>query len=285
MNWATIPAERLGEGCPVGVSIVDTEWDLYWEIAFDMIARIRANEAEGRPTAFIVPVGPVGQYRRFAELCNRERLSLKRAHFINMDEYLDDQDRYVPYDSPFSFRSFMDRECYSRIAPDLVMPEAQRVFPEPGREGEIGRLIESLGGVDTCYGGVGINGHIAFNEPPEGSPKGAPKGGAMSVEEFASLPTRCLDLSRETRTINSVTAASGCIDLIPRRCITVGMREILGARRIRLYMNREWQKGIVRKVLHGDIEAGTPASLIRRHADARITMTQTVAQLPLGQLR
>lgn len=297
MNWATIPAESLGENCPVGASIVDTEWDLYWEIAFDMLARIRANEAEDRPTAFIVPVGPVGQYRRFAELCNRERLSLKRVYFINMDEYLDDQDRYVPYDSPFSFRAFMDRECYSRIDPALVMPAANRVFPEPGREGEIARAIAALGGVDTCYGGVGINGHIAFNEPPEGSPKGVPDdapdaatggrpaGGSMTADEFAALPTRCLSLSRETRTINSVTAASGCIDLIPRRCITVGMREILGARRIRLYMNREWQKGIVRKVLHGDIEAATPASLIRRHPDARITMTQTVAQLPLGQLR
>jgi glucosamine-6-phosphate deaminase len=277
MNWTSIPADRLGEGSTVGVSVVDTEWDIYWEMAFDMLARVRADEAAEKPSVFIVPVGPVGQYRRFAQLCNGEGLSLRRVHFINMDEYLDDDDRYVAYDSPFSFRAFMDREFHSRMDPALAMPEGNRVFPEPGREGEVARIIADLGGVDTCYGGIGINGHIAFNEPPEGE--------GMTVDEFASLPTRCLDLSRETRTINAVTAASGCIDLIPGRCITVGMREILGARRIRLYMNREWQKGIVRRILHGGIDPRTPASLVRRHPDARITLTQTVAQLPLGQLR
>jgi len=277
MNWTSIPAERLGEGCTIGVSLVETEWDLYWEMAFDMMARVRANEEAGMPSLFIVPVGPVGQYRRFAQLCNREKMSLRRVHFINMDEYLDEGDRYVAYDSPFSFRAFMDREFHSRMDPALAMPEVNRVFPEPGREEQIARIIADLGGVDTCYGGIGINGHIAFNEPPECD--------GVTADEFAALPTRCLDLSRETRTINAVTAASGCIDLIPKRCITVGMSEILGARRIRLYMNREWQKGIVRKILHGDIDPRTPASLVRRHPDAIITLTQSVAQLPLGQLR
>jgi glucosamine-6-phosphate deaminase len=285
MNWVDIPAERLGEGGHVAVSMVDTEYDLYWEIAFDMFARIEANEALGLNTVFIVPVGPVGQYRRFAELCNRRRLDLGRVHFINMDEYLEghpsgntgQRETWIPYESPFSFRAFMDRECYSRIDPVLVMPEENRFFPSPGREDEIARRIEELGGVDTCYGGVGINGHIAFNEPPEGP--------MMTAEEFAALPTRCLDLSRETRTINSVTAASGCIDLLPSRCITVGMREILASRRIRLYLNRDWQKGIVRKLLHGGVDARTPASLITLHADAAVTLTRSVAQLPLGQLR
>jgi len=277
MNWTNVPAERLGEGTSVAVSLVDTEWDLYWAMALDMVRRIRVNEAAGRSTVFIVPVGPVGQYRRFAELCNRDGLCLRRVHFINMDEYLDDSGGFVPLESPFSFRSFMDRECYSRLDPELAMPVENRLFPEPGREDAIARRIAELGGVDTCYGGVGINGHIAFNEPPE--------AGGMTAEEFAALPTRCLELSRETRTINSVTAASGCIDLIPRRCVTVGMREILGSRRVRLYLNREWQKGIVRKLLHGPIEAGTPASLIRRHPDAALAITRTVAEPPLGQLR
>lgn len=255
--------------------------DLYWHIALDMVARIQVNNAEDRPTLFIVPVGPVGQYRRFVDLCNRDRIDLRRVHFINMDEYLDEEGRPIGTDSPLSFRGFMDRECYSRLDPALIMPEANRIFPVPGRESEIQSRIESLGGVDTTYGGIGINGHIAFNEPPEPDKEGR----LPSVEDFAATGTRILELSRETRTINAVTAAGGCIDLIPRRCITVGMREILGARRIRLFMHREWQKGMVRKVLHGGLDVRVPASLCALHPDARITVTTTVAVPPFGALR
>lgn len=278
MNWMEITPERLGEGSPIRVEVVENEFDLYWEIAFDMAERIRTASREGRPCLFIVPVGPVGQYRRLASLCNRERLDLRHVHFLNMDEYLDDQDRYIDRDDPLSFRGFMDREFYSLLDPDRAPPPENRIFPEPGREGAIEDLIEGLGGVDTSYGGVGINGHIAFNEPPE-------PGEEISVEEFAALPTRRLDLTRESRTINSVTAAGGCIDRIPRRCITVGMKEILGARRLRFYMNREWQKGIVRKLLHGGITPRVPASLLALHPDAKLTITRTVSEPPLGRLR
>ncbi|MCX7027483.1 MAG: glucosamine-6-phosphate isomerase [Spirochaetes bacterium] len=278
MTYEDIPAEKLGVGCPIAVEIVDEEIDLYWAIALDMAERVRVNNAKGQATVFIVPVGPVGQYRRFASICNKERLDLSRVHFINMDEYLDEEWQWIEYSSPFSFRRFMDEECYGRLDPSIVMPAANRIFPEPGKEEKIQHRIDELGGVDTCYGGVGINGHIAFNEPPE-------KGDAVSVGEFASRPTRVLFLSRETRTINSVTAASVYIDLIPPRCITVGMKEILSARRIRLYMNREWQKGIVRKLLHGGIDPLVPASLLALHRDAKLTITSTVAQKPLGRLR
>ncbi len=278
MTYEKIPAEDLGRESPIRVAFVDNEFDLYWAIAYDMVERIRLNNLEEKDTVFIVPVGPVGQYRRFASICNRQRINLTRVHFINMDEYLDDTDAYIPYDNPLSFRRFMDEECYGKIDPELLMPRANRIFPVPGREGEIMEKIEALGGVDTCYGGIGINGHMAFNEPPE-------EGEIFSIESFAVLPTRTLFLSRETRAINSVTAAGGYIDLVPRRCITVGMKEILSARRLRFYMNREWQKGIIRKLLHGGMDPRVPASLMALHPDALITITPEVARMPLGQLR
>jgi glucosamine-6-phosphate deaminase len=276
MRYESVSESDLGKGSRIALDIVEGEIDLYWAMALDMVERIRSCEAEDGPCVFIVPVGPVGQYRRFAELCNRWRLDLRAVHFVNMDEYLDEDGRFIPYDHPLSFRSFMDRECYSRLDPKLAMPPENRIFPEPGREGEIAERIAALGGIDTTYGGIGINGHVAFNEPPESD---------MGVEEFSSLPTRVLDLSRETRTINSVTAAGGYIDYIPRRCITVGMREILSARRVRLYLNREWQKGVVRLVLHGPVTPRVPASLLALHPDAKLTITAEVAKPPAGRLR
>lgn len=81
-----------------------------------------------------------------------------------MDEYLDDDKKWVPETHPLSFRGFMNRTVYSQIDPELVMPEEQRVFPDPENVEYIPQLIEKLGGVDICFGGIGINGHVAFNE-------------------------------------------------------------------------------------------------------------------------
>jgi glucosamine-6-phosphate deaminase len=106
----------------------------------------------------------------------------------------------------------------------------------------------------------------------------------MSVEEFAALPTRTLALTRETRTINSVTVG-GEISIIPRRAVTVGMKECLGARRLRFYCNRPWQSSVVRRVLHGPITAACPASLMRRHSDAVLSVADYVAQPPQIMLR
>jgi glucosamine-6-phosphate deaminase len=106
----------------------------------------------------------------------------------------------------------------------------------------------------------------------------------MSTARFAALPTRVLTLSRETCTINAVTVG-GEIGVIPRRAITVGMREILGARRLRIYCNRPWQSGVVRRALHGPLTAACPASFLRTHPDASVTMARLVAEAPNIRLR
>jgi glucosamine-6-phosphate deaminase len=67
--------------------------------------------------------------------------------------------------------------------------------------------------------------------------------------------------------------------------VTVGMKEILGARKIRLYLNRSWQCAIVRKLLHGPVTAAVSASLVRRHPHVHVTMATEVTQLPEPELR
>ena len=63
------------------------------------------------------------------------------------------------------------------------------------------------------------------------------------------------------------------------------MREILEARKVRIYMNREWQCAIVRKILHGPVTASVPASLLQEHGDVRLTIAAAVARLPEPALR
>ena len=277
-KFECVSKEQLLAEAKVPVEVVDTEDDIYYHMALDMLERIQQNNAAQKNSVFIVPVGPVGQYRRLAKMCNEKRVSLKKVWFFNMDEYLDEDLRPIPKSHPLSFAGFMDREFYELVDPQLVMPKENRIFPMPGHEGEIWEKICQLGGVDVAYGGIGITGHIAFNEPPE-------PGVEMTAEEFRQLPTRVLALSRETRTINSVTAANGYIDYIPHYCITIGMKEILSARHIRFYMNRTWQKGIVRKLLLGDVTPAVPSSFFQQHPDAKMIIASYVAEPPVGQLR
>lgn len=97
-------------------------------------------------------------------MVNEQNISLKNVWFINMDEYLTDEKTWIPKEHKLSFRGFMDRTVYTKVKPELLMPEEQRVFPDPKDPGHIQDVIEKLGGVDICFGGIGINGHVAFNE-------------------------------------------------------------------------------------------------------------------------
>ena len=137
---------------------------VFQAIAREMADEIQRKNALGERTVFICPVGPVGQYPYFVDLVNQGNISLKNVWFLNMDEYLTDEKEWVGKDHPLSFRGFMDRTVYTKIRPELLMPQEQRVFPDPKDPERMTRLVEELGGVDICFGGIGINGHLAFNE-------------------------------------------------------------------------------------------------------------------------
>jgi glucosamine-6-phosphate deaminase len=276
-NYMTIPAESLGKGQPVKVRVKGDLLSLGQDLAEAMFAEIREAEKNGHGATLIVPVGPVDQFPILAGLLNEQRISCRRTVFVNMDEYLADNDCWIRADHPLSFRGYMERAFYSLLQPELAPPQENRVFPDPARPGGIQELINARGGVDACFGGIGINGHIAFNEPPE-------PGETMGVDDFAALPTRVLNVSRETRTINSVTVG-GETTIIPKRAITVGMKEILASRRLRFYCNRHWQSAVVRRALHGPLTPACPASFLRRHADACVTIADFVAETPNVQLR
>ncbi len=271
-SYLDVPPDKLGEGTPVKVRVLG---DMA-SIARDM-ADVMLREIRGGGKTFIVPVGPVDQFPVLADMINQQRVDCRNVMFINMDEYLDDNDRPIAAEHPLSFRGFMNRLFYDRVNPELGPKVENRIFPDPANCGAIQKLIDRRGGVDVCFGGIGINGHIAFNEPPE-------VGEEVSNEKFAQLPTRVVSLTRETRTINSVTVG-GEIAVIPKRAVTVGMKECLGARKMRFYCNRPWQSAVVRRVLHGPITAACPASLLRTHSDAEIAVADYVVAKPDIRLR
>ena len=187
-----ITPEEVAERALMPYRLVETEEKMYEEMGRIMADCIEKNH--GKQTVIILPVGPIGQYKYLAKEINERGLSLKNCYFINMDEYLDDSDRPIPKDDPLSFHGIMDRVLYSQINPELIMPESQRLFPEPSHEKETDDLIDSFGKVDCCLTGVGINGHIAFNEPAPPEEKLAPHHPANRVRP--GHPGRDLRLPR-----------------------------------------------------------------------------------------
>ena len=122
-----------------------------------------------------------------------------------------------------------------------------------------------------CLGGLGINGHIAFNEPPE-------PGVTVAVEEFANLPTRALPISRETKTINAYGYQRGDLRGMPEWCITIGMKQILQAKRIYIALNRPWQHGIVKHVLFDEVQSAIPASLLQNHNNVEFCAMEEISK-------
>lgn len=254
----------------VRCKIVETEWDVYFDMAMTMLEEILLHNARNEKTVMIVPVGPTQQYPILAELINRLHVSLKNVHFFNMDEYMTDSQTVIGKEHSMSFYGRMKREFYDLVNPELVMPESQRHFPQPGKEAEYDRMIEALGGVDLCLGGLGINGHVAFNEALE-------PDDPLSADEFAALNTRVLPITRETRTINAYGYQRGDLQGMPAWCITIGMRQILEARKLYIALNRPWQAGPFKHALFDAEQGQLPASLLRRHADLTYCVMKTVA--------
>lgn len=265
-----------GDSSPLPVRVVETDVDLYWQIALELYLTIESFARRSEECALIVPVGPVFQYRRFVDLVNRRPIDLTKVHLFFMDEYLLDRTTPIAEADPLSFRGFIRRELIEPL--DHLLPAVNVTFPDPVDPAAYDAKLAELGGAALCVAGVGINGHVAFNEPP-----GA--GSVISDEEFRKLSTRVIELTQETITINSDTALGGAWEQIPRLAITVGMRQILESMRIRIYLNRPWQRAVLRKLLHVEASASFPVSLLRDHADVAVVATADVARAPEFGLR
>ena len=130
MDYYQISAEELGQNAKVPLLKLGDSGEVFYELALEMIGEMKKNNAVGRRTVFICPVGTGGAVSEtFVRLVNERRLSLKNCWFINMDEYLTDDEEWIDERHALSFHGFMNRTVYSKIDPELVMPENQRIFP------------------------------------------------------------------------------------------------------------------------------------------------------------
>ena len=267
MSYYSAGREELLRG-KIPVKTLGDSGEVFYELALEMVEAIEENNRKGEKTVFIVPVGPVGQYPIFVRLVNERKLSLKNCVFINMDEYLTSDRKWIDPSDKLSFRGFMERNVYSRIPEALNVPQDARIFPDPDDTGKIGRVIDELGKVDIAFGGIGINGHLAFNEAEK-----------VSADEFATRETRVIKMSRETRTANAIGDLNGAIDAMPEYAVTIGMKEILSARKVRLGVFRPWHRSVIRQAIFSEPSGHFPVTLLQNHPDAMI-ISNNVASEP-----
>ncbi len=247
------------------------------DFAQAMVAEIRAAQADDRPCRLIIPVGPRGQYPLFVAACRRERLDLSRLHLFAMDEYLDWEGRALPPTHPLSFRGFLERHLLAPLPAECGFSADRLVLPDPLRLDDYHARIEAVGGVDCCFGGVGVHGHVAFNEPF------ISRFTRISVEGFRASRTRLMPLAPETIVMNSIRGNGGNFADFPTMAVTCGMVDILAARRIRLYLDGgPFQRTVLRRALFDPPGVDYPVTLLSGHADY-VLATDAETAAPVGE--
>ena len=258
----TLPVGEVLQHARMGCRLFPDIPAMLDHLARSMADEIRGRNALGEPTRWILPVGPVAQYARLVEITNREHISWRNVFAFQMDEFLDWQGRALPLHHPMSFEGFMRREVFERIEADLRPDPAHLYFPSPFDPDAISQAIQDAGGVDTCFGGVGYHGHVAFNEPP------ISRWFKVTAQQMRESLTRVVALGDDSIVVQSILCAGGSSALIPPMAVTLGMRDIIASRRIRLYLaGGERHRAVFRITLLGDQTPDYPSTLLQSHPD------------------
>lgn len=218
---------------------------------------VAARINEFKPTAdrpFVLgcPTGssPLGMYRHLIELNKAGKVSFEHVVTFNMDEYCN-----LPREHKESYHSFMWNNFFNHIN---IKPENVNILngnaenlEEECRKYE--EKIASYGGIELFMGGVGPDGHIAFNEP----------GSSLTSK------TRVKTLTTDTIIANSRFFDNN-VDLVPKTALTVGVGTIMAARSVMLIVNGHNKARALKHGVEGGISQMWTISALQMHPKAII---------------
>lgn len=279
LAWCRIPAARLADhpARKVPLAVVADSAAMGEAMATTLADEVAANHAAGRPTRAIIPCGPVSWYAPFTRMVNERTLSLRNLHVFHMDECLDWQGRELPRNHPYNFRTFMERHFYGGIRPDLAVPGAQRHWLLPSTiDAVLAAIAEAP--IDLTLGGWGQDGHVAYNQARRNpySP--------VTIDEIANSTARIQENNHDTLIALAHRSFGGAWQLVPPMSVTLGVRECLSAKRVRVYSDTgAWKQTALRVALFGPLTPEYPMTLLQRHPDALITATAETARHPVAE--
>ena len=216
-------------------------------------ARINeANPTAEKPFVLGCPTGssPLGMYKELIKLCKEGKVSFKNVVTFNMDEYCG-----IPRDHEQSYYTFMWTNFFNQID---ILPENVNILngnaADPAKEcADYEAKIASYGGIDLFMGGVGPDGHIAFNEP----------GSALTSR------TRMKTLTHDTIIANS-RFFEGNVNLVPKTALTVGVGTVMDARSVMLMVNGHNKARALKHGVEGGISQMWTISALQMHPKAII---------------
>lgn len=199
---------------------------------------------------------PVGLYRCLVERFKAGELDFSGVKSVNLDEYLG-----LPAENSQSYRYFMNRNLFQHVNINMAnthVPDGLTADPEAECV-RYDELIRRMGGIDMQLLGIGSNGHIGFNEPADSFPVGA----------------HCVDLAESTIQANArFFPESG---QVPRQALTMGIGQIMQARRVLILASGREKKAAVRRAFWGPVTPEVPASILQLHPDLTLVMDRAAA--------
>ncbi|MBQ3042938.1 MAG: glucosamine-6-phosphate deaminase [Alistipes sp.] len=218
-----------------------------WTADYIVDAIRRKAQHTDRPFVLGLPTGstPLATYKRLVELHRAGEVSFRNVVTFNMDEYVG-----LAEEHPESYHSFMWQNFFQHIDIDpknvhILNGNAEDLDAECEA---YEAAIEAAGGIDLFLGGVGEDGHIAFNEP------------------FSSLTsrTRIKTLTADTIAVNS-RFFGGDISLVPTQALTVGVATILSAKTVIILATGRKKARAVRHAIEGGYNHQWTVSALQTH--------------------
>ena len=225
-----------------------------------LVVRRIAGALRREPSLVLsLPTGrtPIEVYDGLARLAGRRRIDFSRAVTFNLDEFVG-----LAPDDPRSYRAFMERHLFRRVG--LPRQRAKVLDGSAGDSAAEGARfapgIHAAGGIDLLLLGIGLNGHVGFNEP------GPDLVGATHKATLTSL----------TRRANAAPFGDDP-RRVPREALTMGIGTILRARRILLLAIGRSKARIIRRAIQGPVTTWLPASFLQLHADVEVVLDRDAA--------
>ena len=229
--------------------IIEPDYDKMSIWAANYVAkRIKdANPTPEKPFKLGCPTGssPLGLYRELIKKYEAGEVSFQNVITFNMDEYVN-----LPEDHPESYHSFMWKNFFSHID---IKPENVHILNGNAKDlvaecEAYEAKIEAVGGIDLFMGGVGPDGHLAFNEP----------GSSLSSK------TRIKTLTTDTILANS-RFFDGDLSKVPSQALTVGIGTVMAAKEVLLVCNGHHKSRALKHIVDGSVSHKWTASMLQMH--------------------
>jgi glucosamine-6-phosphate deaminase len=278
-EWCKIPARQLVDhpDCKLPFRLCSNSAVMGELMAREFVNEIRNANSERRRIRAIVPCGPKCWYIPFCRIVNQGKVSLHNMTVFHMDECLNWEGKLLAKNDPYNFRTFMEKHFYGDISPELAVPPKQRIFPAPGLIDSIVAQIEEAP-VDITLGGWGQDGHIAYNQTRRHP------FSKITIDQLRKSGLRVQENNLDTIIALSQRSFGGAYQFVAPMSITLGLKECLSAKKVRLFSDTgSWKQTALRVALFSKETVEYPVTLLQTHPDAIITATYETAVHPISE--